>query len=204
MKLFTCLLVLCGWLLMPNLGCARIQQATTAVSLMGSDGGKLEMLSLTNGNKFESKFDSAIYEFGDEDTVTIVMLKGTPEEPELAATLRLMWKPRAGKTPVDRSATNLTINYVVFAGDDQVGIYSGAGFMLPEGKPGRGRIGGDIRQATVRLSDSSDQFTDLLENIRLEGDVTALRADGEVQPLLRKLALKIRERLGRVRLVSAE
>jgi len=92
---------------------------------------------------------------------------------------------------------------VVFAGDE-VGIYSGAGFMVPRGNAGSSRMGGSIKQATLRMSDQSAGFSDLLNAALLRGSVIAQRSDAEVQPTLREVAQRIRERLGRARLVMAE
>lgn len=84
----------------------------------------------------------------------------------------LLWQPVAGKTPMDRSATNVSVRYIVFA-DGEVGIYGGAGFAMPKGKPGKGSMSLALRDASITLLDSTDGFVDLLSPARLTGSLTA-------------------------------
>jgi len=86
--------------------------------------------------------------------------------------LDLLWQPSAGNTPMDRSATNVSVRYIVFA-DGEVGIYGGAGFAMPRGKLGKGKMSLSLRDASLTLLDSTGGFIDLLSPARLTGTVTA-------------------------------
>ncbi len=86
--------------------------------------------------------------------------------------LDLLWHPSAGETPMDSSATNVSIRYIVFA-EGEVGIYGGAGFAMPRGAVGDGTMSLRLRDASLTLLDSTDGFVDLLSPARLTGRLTA-------------------------------
>ncbi|MHC4303802.1 MAG: hypothetical protein ACYSW2_04845 [Planctomycetota bacterium] len=115
-----------------------------------------------------------------EATETMFFLADVPVEELLSGEvtrgnvvhLDLLWVPKAGNTPMDSSATNVSIRFVVFA-DGEVGVYGGAGFALPDGKAGATTLGLELRDASLTLLDSTDGFVDLLSPARLTGQVTA-------------------------------
>lgn len=117
--------------------------------------------------------------------------------------IRYMWEPIAGRTPVNRNATNLTIRHIVLVGDE-VGVYGGGGFGWPRGTPGRTGFGVRITGSSVSLVDSTDGFQDLLSPATLLGTVGA--------PLDAKTAVGMRDavsqlvtdRLGRPRWVGPD
>lgn len=159
-------------------------------------------------------FDTAYYRHADDNTVTFVLLDGPEAEPEQAAVIRLFWRPRAGRTPLEETATNCTITYLVFAEDPdpaadprdpgQIGVYSGAGFLHPDGKPGPATLSADMWEAALTLETRSDRFVDLLGDASLTGSFRAERDPGKVNALLAELNRRVYERLGFPRLVRVE
>ncbi|MEM1212716.1 MAG: hypothetical protein AAGI68_10505 [Planctomycetota bacterium] len=161
--------------------------------------------------RLRGSFDRALYDFDDQNHVTILLLAGPEDAPEQAAVLRMLWRPRAGQTPLAPTATNATIHYLIFADANtesgllqEVGVYAGAGFLYLEGNPGSARLTGSLWDADLALIDRSDRFNDLLGPSELEGSFTARRDRTRVRTALRELATETSSRLGYPRLVSAE
>jgi hypothetical protein len=116
----------------------------------------------------------------DEATETMFFLTDVPVDELLSGKvtrgsvvhLDLLWSPKPGSTPMDSSATNVSIRFVVFA-DGEVGVYGGAGFALPDGDAGAATLGLELRDASLTLLDSTEGFVDLLSPARLTGKLTA-------------------------------
>ncbi len=155
------------------------------------------------------RFDTAYYREADDNTVTFVLLDGDEASPTQAAVVRLFWRPRAGRTPLEETATNCTISYLVFADDPdgdvrnagQVGVYVGAGFLFPGSKPGPAELTADLWDATVRLDTRSDRFADLLGTATMTGSFEARRDPAKVNELLNQLNRQVTQRLGFPRMV---
>ncbi len=161
--------------------------------------------------KLTGDFDTAYYSDADPNSVTFVLLDGDEVNPTQAAVVRLFWRPRAGRTPLEETATNCTISYLVFAPDPdadrrnpgEVGVYAGAGFLMPDRKPGPAELTADMWDASLRLDTRSDRFTDLLGSATLTGSFKARRDPAKVGTLLQQLNRAVAERLGFPRLVDA-
>ena len=155
-------------------------------------------------------FDAAYYSYQDENSVTFVLLDGPEANPDQAAVLRLFWRPRAGRTPLESTATNVTIQYLVFADrggnpdDAEVGVYAGAGFLMPGQKPGPAKLSAEVWDANLQLDTRSDQFRDLLGLATLTGSFTATRDEAKVNDLLNTLTRQVSARLGFPRLVRTD
>ena len=159
--------------------------------------------------RLQGDFNSAYYVFDSTEAITIVLIEGPEDNPTQAAAIRMMWRPKAGLTPINPDATNATIQYLVFANrrtDEgfykEVGVYSGAGFLFLDSEPGEARLTASLWQADLLLADRSDRFKDLLGQSTLRGSFTAQRDGAKVQQLLKRLNLKVSERLGYPRLVD--
>lgn len=124
-----------------------------------------------------------------------------------AAVIRMFWSPRAGTTPIEAEATNATVHYVIFphdaddtgagtGGAPQVGVYTGAGFLMPGAKPGGNKLSAEVWDASLRLEDATPAFLDLLGRAELDGSFTARRDDARVELLLRDLRRMATDRLG--------
>ena len=174
------------------------------ITFFHSTGGELAIRSLTaDGPQLIGGFSDGYFTTADKNTATIVMYEGPIKAPTQAVTIRMFWNPRAGRTPIDDTATNATIHYVIFTGEDrkEVGIYSGAGFVYPNSGIEGDKLVGGVWQSSLRLTDKSKGFHDRLGQATLEGRFTVKRDENALQPLLHTLYVQIRERLGRSRLI---
>lgn len=159
--------------------------------------------------RLQGDFDNAYYAFDSTNAITLLLIEGPEDNPTQAAAIRMMWQPKAGLTPINPDATNATIHYIVFANRrtnegfyKEVGVYSGAGFLHLDSKPGDARLNASLWQADILLADRSDRFKDLLGQSTLRGSLTAQRDSSKVQQLLKQLNRQVSERLGYPRLVD--
>ncbi|MEM9066522.1 MAG: hypothetical protein AAGB51_13640 [Planctomycetota bacterium] len=79
--------------------------------------------------------------------------------------ITLFVTPNPTQTPISDNATNAVIRHAIFAGDGErelVGIYEGAGFVLPSGDPGKNRFRGDMNGGSTVLLFATEGFPDLL------------------------------------------
>lgn len=192
----------------------------------GSTGGSLTIRSQSISETsavLEGGFDAGVYRFDDTDNLTIVLYRGPMEQPTQAVTMRMFWRPAAGRTPIDPNATNVTIHYIIFpspshipassqtdqAGTSetitaQVGIYSGAGFLLPSGKRHSNTLAGKLLQSNLLLTDHTSHFNDLFGPALMVGHFKAHRNDVATEQLLETIQDMIRQRLGHRRMVRAD
>jgi len=149
-------------------------------------------------------FSSGIYRYHDQNSVTVLLFDGPEDNPNQVMAIRMLWRPRAARTPISADATNATIRHIIFTGGtgEDVGVYAGGGFIYPRSNIGEERISIAIWSGTIRLTDRSDGFTDRLGEATVEGRFTARRDDTAVDETLRRLNGSLRERLGYPRLVQ--
>lgn len=83
--------------------------------------------------------------------------------------------PKPGRTPIAETAASVTARIVVVS-RGQVGVYDGAGFLMPGDSLRKGRAAGTLRNAPTRLSRATPGFEDLLGPARTEISFAA-RAD---------------------------
>lgn len=201
--------------------------AVCLMSLLGGcsqpwlgDGGALQLTRRGDGQQttqnpqsvlsFGDDRTRAIYRYEDDNSVTVLLLSGPRDQPDHIATLRMFWKPRAGSTPIDRTATNALVRYFEFRAPaedrdepgDTVGVYAGAGFMRLHDDPTLGRVTGTLWDADLRLTDRSETFADRLGRAVLSGSFTADRDDAAVTTMLRDLNQRLEQGLGYPRLVE--
>lgn len=176
---------------------------TIANSMIGCAGGvniggtnRMSLSSRVNPETFlASDFNTAIYNYTDDNHVDLLLIDGSPDDPNLVVHLEMFWSPNAGYTPVDRRGTNSTLRFVVFTGQG-VGVYRGAGFVYPKSKPKDGTLKGELRDTTLRLVDASDSFRDPLEIARAIGVFNAERDDVATRQLLGRIERMVGEELG--------
>ena len=144
-----------------------------------------------------------------ESTETIIYLADMPLDDLLTGRvtdgvvvhLDLLWNPKAGQTPMDPAATNISIRYIVFA-QGEVGVYGGAGFARPHGKTDGDRLTLDLQDGSLTLLDSTEGFVDLLSPARLTGNITARLDDQRTRQIGFAVSQMVTNALGRTRLVS--
>ncbi len=146
---------------------------------------------------------TAVYRFVDPNTADVYLsdfspdaivdrLAGVEGEPGTVVHLHVFLAPKAGKTPIDFTASNATITCAVMSGQS-MGVYGGGGFVLPSSSLGDSSLDARMRQATVRLVEPRDGFSDRLGNAWLEGDFSAQRDDelaGRISAELTRLLLR--------------
>lgn len=169
-------------------------------------GAKLAVRSQTDRNlRLAGGFDKGIYGSSNKDNLTVLLFDGPIDNPTQVVTLRMFWKPTAGSTPIDATATNATIHYVIFPGGGsakEVGIYGGAGFVFPRGDVGDEKLNAGVWEANLLLADRSTGFADRLGQAFLEGRFNATRDDAALEQALRRINTMIEQRLGYPRLVQ--
>lgn len=187
--------------LLHAVGCGGLQGPVGELTLHPGAAGPGEPLA--------SQFDHGLYRYDDADTLTLVLVQGSFDQPERALTMRMFWRPIAGSTPIERTATNTTIHYMNFEpgpdGDRRVAIYSGAGFLYPQSTAGNETFHASLWDATVRLTDASTKTLDPLGGpATLTGNFSVQRDDAGVARALRQLNIAVAEALRYPRLVRAD
>ncbi len=114
----------------------------------------------------------------------------------------LLWTPKPGATPMDSSATNASIRYVIVA-DGELGVYAGAGFALPVGDASGRSLAVRLRDASLDLLESTDGFVDLLSPATLTGTFTATHDDRRTRQLSAALRRLVNNALGSNRRTAA-
>ena len=85
---------------------------------------------------------------------------------------QLLWSPKPGSTPVDPTATNVTLRLALVV-EGELGIYGGAGFAWPDGEAGDGPMSLEIVGSTMTLLHATEGFRDLLSPVMLLGSISA-------------------------------
>lgn len=151
-----------------------------------------------NGMILDAKFDTAVYHENSDDSLTMLLIDGEASRPNQAVMIHMFYLPLAGYTPLDATATNATVRYVVFAPEDGslVGIYSGAGFVHPKQTPGEAELEISAWDATLTLTDASIGFTDALGRTKMTGRFVMKNDSGATVEGMRLLSRQISSRLG--------
>ncbi|MDX2114708.1 MAG: hypothetical protein SFZ24_03685 [Planctomycetota bacterium] len=136
----------------------------------------------------EPTIQTAVYRFSDENTadlylsdlpedVLLARLRAGPAGPPASVVhIHMFLYPKAGRTPIDFTASNVSINYVVLTGS-AVGVYGGGGFLLPGAYLGESELTGEIQSATLRLTHAQPGFEDRLGLPELYSEVSARMDD---------------------------
>ncbi|MDP6479706.1 MAG: hypothetical protein QGI75_06650 [Phycisphaerales bacterium] len=85
--------------------------------------------------------------------------------------IEMLFPPRAGETPIDPAATNLSLRYIVIS-NDEVGVYEGGGFGYPIGGHEDGEMSLRVEPSGLVLAESTDGFVDLLSPATLSAVFT--------------------------------
>lgn len=156
------------------------------------------------GEEIEGDFDTAVYAAEDSQTLHALLIAGPIEDPTQVAHIRMFWKPMAGRTPFDPSATNCSVRYILFR-EGEVGLYGGGGLLQPKDTPGAERFDGVLRNATLRLLDATEGFdaAPIGSNALAEGEFDAVNDRVRTLRLLRQVSQVLEDRLGYPRMVGA-
>ena len=169
---------------MTRFGATLAALAATLASTACSGGGRLRVES--RDAVIEPALATAVYKSSDPNTADIFLSDFEPEvlEERLAlgaegppgnlVHIHLFIDPRAGRTPIDFTATSATVRHVVFSGA-AIGVYGGGGFLLPRGGIGGPSLTGRIENASLKLVSADPGFADRLGLAELSGRVAATR-----------------------------
>ena len=198
-----------------NFGLARVIATAATAWLLASagcsitPGGAVEIVgSGDTAVRLTSEFTTGTYAI--EPAQTTVVFSDIPYEELATGTakngrflhIEVLWRPRAGRTPVEPSSTNLSIRFVVVS-NGEVGVYIGGGFAwIDGGKPADEAIGLEITGASVSLVDKTPGFVDLLSPATLVGELGALKNAENARATRRAASQFVTNRLGHVRWVS--
>ncbi len=153
-------------------------------------------------------FDTRVYTVIDDTETAFLLTDIDPDrlmegDPGVGQVLyvEMLWKPRPGSTPLDASATNVSVTYIIFS-NGEMGVYTGGGFAMPSGRSGRDGKTLSFRDATLRLDEATDGFVDLLSPARLEGTIVADHDERATRRLRFALSQIMTNRLGETRLIG--
>ena len=192
------------------LGAAILMLTGCAGSRLSGTGGRLEAETIASvaPNGVSARlvipdFETALYraEKGGDTSAFLAdvslddLLAGRVERGHLLH-VELLWEPKAGATPMDDSATNVSVHYVIVV-NGELGVYSGAGFAQPSGRPGDDTFGLTIRDSTMRLIESTPGYVDQLGAFRLTGGLTMQRRDDDAARVQRTISQIVTNALGK-------
>ena len=150
--------------------------------------------------------------FAIEPAQTTVVFSDIPYEDLARGTARngrflhieVLWRPRAGRTPIEPSSTNLTIRFVVVS-EGEVGVYVGGGFgWIDGGTESDEEIGIEMTGSSLSLVDKTPGFVDLLSPAEMTGTLGALENAENARATRRAASQFVTNRLGRIQWVSRE
>lgn len=166
----------------------------------GGSGGSSTIVSDANAKVFKASFPTKAYTFHDDNTADIYLTDLSDQEltsfflsgadwSQISGTLvqvHLFLDPKPGKTPIEHTAATASIRYAIIT-KGEIGIYDGAGFMLPGSQPGKDSIGGKIRTAPLRLTRRTPGFTDLFDAAKIDLEFSAELDDARAPELRARL-----------------
>lgn len=115
---------------------------------------------------------------------------------------QLLWVPKPGTTPIDPTATNVTLRWIVFSGAE-VGVYGGAGFCWPDGTIGEDALILDIEASTLSLIASTPSFVDQASPASVSGRFRAAYRPGAALEMRQRVSRLVTEAVGRPYWVDA-
>lgn len=167
-----------------------------------SQTGQLAVRSLDNaGETFSDQFTTAYYHAKSQHDLEVILVEGDVDDPTRVLHLRMLWQGRAGRTPLDPRATNVTLRFAVI-NDSGVGVYAGAGFMDLQTIPGSNQLIAELSDSSIRLQDKSEGFTDELGLASASGQFTAERDGIAVSRVIKRVQVALAKKLGHPRFVD--
>ena len=159
--------------LLPCLLAPILLTACSGLGLAGSAGSSTVRGS--EGLTFSTKYPTRAYQFSDKNTADIYLTDLSDDElsafftdsgdwSHISGTLaqiHLFLKPKPGRTPIEPTAATASIRWIIIS-QGEIGVYDGAGFMIPGGNITKDSISGSIRKAPLRLTRKTPGFADPL------------------------------------------
>ena len=147
----------------------------------GGSGGSARVTSDTTQTVYTTNLKTRVYTYHDDNTADIYLtdlsdaqltsfFQKDADWSQISGAIvhvHLFLDPMPGKTPIEPTAATASIRYAIIS-SGQIGIYDGAGFMLPGEKPGGDSISGSFAAAPIRLSRTTPGFNDPFTPARLK------------------------------------
>jgi hypothetical protein len=146
----------------------------------GGSGGSGQVLSDAASTRLDLRLPTRAAVVQDRNTAdvyltdlsatTLARLSQGDIGPEVSGTLlhvHIFLNPKPGRTPIEDTAASATARLVVVA-RGQVGVYDGAGFLMPGRSLRKGSAAGTLRNAPTRLTRATEGFDDLLGSSRMQ------------------------------------
>ncbi|RLS94249.1 MAG: hypothetical protein DWI10_03720 [Planctomycetota bacterium] len=121
--------------------------------------------------------------------------QGTPLTDAVFLHAQLIWTPKPGLTPLASTAMNLITRLVVVSGGE-VGLYGGAAFARPSGKPGADAMELVVEGGTITLLAKTKGFHDLMSPAGLTGVFSAPFAPEDATRWRRSLSQFVTNAIG--------
>jgi hypothetical protein len=147
-------------------GCSLFDRPPTMTSL-DAKPVSLELSYLESSYIVQASETSMLF-----SNVSLQELLDGPPQTGSVLHAQILWGPKPGYTPVDPTATNVTLRWIVFSGGE-VGVYGGAGFCWPRGTLGKGDYSISIEASTLSLIASTAGFVDLASPASITGTFSA-------------------------------
>jgi hypothetical protein len=177
--------------------------------LAGGSAGTLRAQSLGDDPAvLQSNFTNAFFSHDPARGISFMLsdvpidqlMKGTVNRGQIMH-IDLLWMPKAGVTPLDSSATNATIRYVIIS-KGEIGVYGGAGFAMPQGDPLGKSLSITLRDASLQLQESTAGFHDVLSPAQLTGTISAKRDDRKTTQINYAASQLVTNALGKTKYVA--
>lgn len=188
--------------------CVSVQTGCSLFRGGGGPGGSLQTRGLSDQPVLLKTNYVTAYYHHQADVKTTFYLSDVPLEALLDGDfdegqiihIDLLWIPKPGKTPIDSSAANINVRQVLITGNE-LGIYGGAGFAMPSGGLDGKSASLSVREATIRLIESTDGFSDLLSPALLTGRFRASQDKRTTRQIGHAVNQIVTNTLGRTRYV---
>jgi hypothetical protein len=168
-----------------------------AIAALWQAGGcvtdnRVTLESTDSKARLDARFPMAVYSDAGATGADIVLTDLTLDELDPATDpaalsgrivrISMVMRPKPGATPIDPTAANATVQYLILS-RGAIGLYSGGAFVNP-GKPlgtwGSSTMTARIRGGTLRLTAANEQFDNRLGPARMEARFEALADDALV------------------------
>ncbi len=181
MKLHKPTAALAPVLLAPAIFIAAILMTGCSGFQGGGSGGSSTLASEINEIMFKASLSTRAYTHQDKNTADIYLtdlsdadltnfFENDADWSQISGSMvhvHLFLNPKPGKTPIEPTAANATVRYIIIT-KGQIGVYDGAGFILPSKKIGKKSLSGSFKGAPTRLTRKTPGFNDILAIARMD------------------------------------
>ncbi len=174
-------------------------QGTVRVSGFGEDAVRVESRL---GFGIYTQRENVEHTFILSDVPLEQLVSGEVESGQIVH-LEFLWMPRPGSTPVEAAGVNTSVRYILIS-EGELGIYSGAGFAMVRGQLDSDQVTIDVRDASLKLTDRTEGFADLLTPARLTATKGAQRDDRLTLQMHYALSQFVTDKLGISRFVHRD